>query len=104
MANLELDKSQARTSGLEALQQADTVQSEKDKKKREYEVAIRDYARKSGKLGMGMWGEQEDTAAWVDALAASEADPELKRFLEQKAFAIRGGGQFEGETIEKWDV
>jgi len=105
MAMLEMDKSEGALRGLEGLQQMDTAQSEQNKKRREYEMAIRDFARKSGKLGMGIFGEQEETADYVEALAASETDQELKDFLTEKAFALRGGGKSaEGKAVAKWDV
>ena len=100
MANLELDKFEGGLRGLEPLQEMDTAQSEKDKKQREYAVAIRDYARKSGALGLGIIGEQEETAGFIEDLLRTEKDPALQQYLREKLIAVRGGN----ETIEKWDV
>ena len=100
MANLELDKFEGGLRGLETLQEMDTAQSEKDKKQREYAVAIRDYARKSGALGLGIIGEQEETAGFIEDLLRTEKDPALQQYLREKLIAVRGGN----ETIEKWDV
>jgi hypothetical protein len=105
MADMELDKTEGRLRGLEGLQEMDTTQSETNKKKGEYGVAIRDFARKSGKLGMGLFGEQEETAKFVEELAEAETNEELAMWLRERALALRGGGKLAGgKKVEKWDV
>jgi len=106
MAMMEMDKTEGALRATEALQQMDTTQSERNKKRREYAMAIKDYSRKSGALGMGIIGEQEDTALFAEQLAQSESDPELRQFLLEQATALRGGGKApeSGRVVSKLDV
>ena len=73
-----------------------------------YKMADMELDKTEGKLrglGMGLWGEQEETAKFVEELADNETNTELASWLRERAFALRGGGKLAGgKTVEKWDV
>jgi hypothetical protein len=100
MADLELDKSQARLSGIESLQAMDTLGSKAAKEQGDFDAEIRKFAEETA----GVWDEQNETANFIQELIDAEerkGNTENVAYLKKRQRQIRGGdAMIEGDVYE----